>query len=114
MTLREIADRLGCQILAGARRGDRRVTGGFCGDLLSNVLAAARPGDLWLTIQHHVNVVGVAQVAGLAGILLVEGVEPAESVIAKAEELDVAVLRSSQSAFELAGRLHRTLFAELR
>lgn len=114
MTLLEIADRMGLEILAGAPLGDRTVAGGFCGDLLSNVLAAARPGDLWITIQHHANVVGVAQVAGLSGVLLAADVQPAESVVAKADELGVVLLRSPRSAFELAGRLHRALSGEPR
>jgi hypothetical protein len=114
MTLLEIVDALELEILAGGDRLDRTVSGGYCGDLLSNVLATARPGDLWITIQHHVNVVGVAQVAGLTGVLLAANALPAESMVAKSDELGVVLLRSPHSAFDLAGRLHRALSGEPR
>ncbi|MGD9675863.1 MAG: DRTGG domain-containing protein [Candidatus Bipolaricaulia bacterium] len=109
MTLRDLAQRLGLEIVVDAGGLDREVSGGFSGDLLSNVLAAARPGSLWITIQRHVNVVGVAQVAGLSGILLSGSERPAPGVIAKAEEMGVPMLLAPDAAFELAGRLYRVL-----
>ncbi|MEN6368999.1 MAG: DRTGG domain-containing protein [Thermotogota bacterium] len=109
MTLRDIVRQLELKVVAGADWLDRDVSGGFSGDLLSNVLASARPGDLWITIQRHVNVVGVAQVAALSGILLAGGEPPAVAVLAKAEEMGIPILLSRDGAFELAGRLHRIL-----
>jgi len=109
MTLQEIAERLDLEILTTGVDLDRSVSGGYCGDLLSNVLAAAGAGSLWITIQHHVNVIGVAQVAGLGGVLLAAGVQPLPSVVERAEEGGVPLLRSSRSAFELAGSLYPLL-----
>ena len=114
MTLQDIVARLELEVVAGRGRLGREVTGGFSGDLLSNVLAAARPGDLWITIQRHVNVVGVAQVVGLAGILLAGGERPAGAVIDKAEEMGIPILLGRGAAFETAGRLHRILFPDVR
>jgi hypothetical protein len=114
MTLRDIVRQLGLEVVAGAGWLDRDVSGGFSGDLLSNVLAAARPGNLWITIQRHVNVVGVAQVAGLSGVLLAGGEPPAAVVLAKAEEMAIPILLSRDGAFVLAGRLHRILVPDVR
>jgi len=114
MTLRDIVQRLALEVIVNAGGLDREVSGGFSGDLLSNVLAAARPGNLWITIQRHVNVVGVAQVAGLSGILLAGGESPSPAVVAKAEEMGVPILLGRESTFEAAGRLHRILFPDAR
>jgi predicted transcriptional regulator len=114
MTLREIVDALGLEILAGGDRLDRTVAGVYCGDLLSNALAASHPGDLWITIQHHVNVIGVARIAELSGILLAANVEPAEPVITRADEMGIPLLRASVPTFECAARLHRVLSREPR
>jgi hypothetical protein len=114
LTLREIVTALGLDVLCEGGGLDVPVAGGYSGDLLSNVLAAARPGDLWVTTQHHVNVIGVAQVAELAGVLLAANALPTEAVIAKADELGVVLLGSPHSAFELAGRLFRVLRGESR
>ncbi|MDD5220527.1 MAG: DRTGG domain-containing protein [Candidatus Bipolaricaulis sp.] len=112
MTLRDIVQRLALEVVVDGGGLDREVSGGFSGDLLSNVLAAARPGNLWITIQRHVNVVGVAQVAGLSGVLLAGGEAPALAVVAKAEEMGIPILLAPDAAFELAGRLHRVLIPE--
>ncbi len=90
-----------------ARAGlDRKVAGGYASDLLSDVLAHAAEGDLWITLQTHVNVVAVASMKGLCGVVVVNGREPAEDTTEKAEAEGVPILVSHLPAFELAGRLY--------
>ena len=106
MKLQEIADQLGFRIRAGAGRLDRPAGGGYASDLLSDVMAHANPEDLWITLQTHQNIVAVAVVKELAGIVVVNGREPDEDTITKAEEEGVALMTSDLSTFELAGRLY--------
>ncbi len=42
-------------------------------DLLSDVYAGAKEGDLWITLQLHQNIVAVAFLNNLAGIVIVGG-----------------------------------------
>lgn len=109
MRLREMAERLGLDVLVEGKKLAADVSGGYCGDLLSHVLSSARPGSVWITIQQHANVVAVAHVADLAGVLLAGGVRPDEAVLERARTDGVAVLCSQESAFVLAGRLYRLL-----
>lgn len=90
---------------------DGDVTGGYCGDLLSHVLASARPGAVWITIQHHANVVAVAQVAGLRAVILAEGKRPDEATLVRAQASGVIVLGSDAPAFDLCGRFYSLLAA---
>ena len=53
---------------------DREVGSALVGDLLSDVLAAAKPGDVWVTVQRHQNVIAVARVTDLAAVVLARGV----------------------------------------
>ena len=106
MTLQEIVDRLDFQVRAGAERLSAPVGGGYASDLLSDVMAHAGPEDLWITLQTHQNIVAVAVVKELAGIAVVNGREPDEDTILKAEEEGVALMTSDLSTFELAGRLY--------
>ena len=76
MKLAEIIEQLSLELLTSSGADNVTVAGGFCSDLLSHVLSAAKPGDLWITIQHHANVVAVAQVAGLSAVLLADGKRP--------------------------------------
>ena len=105
MKLADLVNVLGLQVRSGHGRLQREVTGGYASDLLSDVIANGRPGDLWITLQRHVNTVAVASMKDLAGVILVNGREPEEDTIEKAEAENVPVLVSSLPAFELSGRL---------
>ena len=105
MKLADLVDALELQVRAGRARLEREVTGGYASDLLSDVIANGRSGDLWITLQRHVNTVAVASMKDLAAIVLVNGREPEEDTIQRAEAEDIPVLVSSLATFELAGRL---------
>jgi len=85
---------------------DREVTGGYASDLLSDVLANGEPGNLWITLQIHQNIVAVASMKDLAGIILVNGREPEPDTIEKAEAENIAIMVTEMPTFELVGRLY--------
>jgi len=106
MKLSELAARLDLKVFTGEGGLDRPVGGGYAGDLLSDVMAHGRKDDLWVTIQVHPNVVAVAVLKDLAGIVLANGREPTAETIERAEKEGVPLLGTPATAFELAGRLH--------
>jgi len=112
MKLTEIIDRLSLDVFTPVTDAETEVSGGYVGDLLSSVLASAMPGNLWITIQHHANVVAVAQVTGLAAVLIVEGKRPDDAMRDQAKSSGVVLLGSTESAFEVAGRLYDLLVAK--
>ena len=105
MTVREVATRLGLEMLAGSGGPDREITGGYASDLLSDVIAHSRTGDLWITLQTHRNIIAVATLKELAAIVLVGGRTPDADTLAKAVEEKAVILSSRLPAFELIGRL---------
>ena len=114
MKLDQIAEQLGLELLTEGLEPDAEIAEGYTGDLLSNVLAVAQPGDLWITIQHHANVVAVAQVAGLSAVILANGVHPGDAMLQKARSARIPVLASQDSAFVLSGKLYALLASEGR
>jgi len=106
MTLQELATRLELKVLSAGTPLDRPVGGGYASDLLSDVIGHAGKDSLWLTMQVHPNIVAVAVLKDLAGIVLVNGREPAPETVEQAAKEGVAVLGSRLGTFELAGRLH--------
>jgi hypothetical protein len=84
----------------------REVTGGYASDLLSDVMGNAREGQLWITLQVHVNTIAVASLKGLAGVVVVGGRKPEEATLARAAAEGVPVLLTALPAFEIAGRLY--------
>ncbi|MEW5981409.1 MAG: serine kinase [Acidobacteriota bacterium] len=104
MTVAEVAARLDAATMT-AIPVSRPVLGGYASDLLSDVMANAREGDVWVTLQKHVNVVAVAQLVNLAAIVLVHGRKPDPDTVARANEHGVPILVTACSAFEAVGRL---------
>jgi serine kinase of HPr protein (carbohydrate metabolism regulator) len=106
MTVQAITQQLGLSVYWGKELLHREVTGGYAGDLLSDVIANSKSGHLWITMQVHVNIVAVAVLKELSAIVLVNGRKPTEETLQKAREENVPILASDRTAFELAGRLY--------
>ncbi len=90
----------------------RAVTGVYVSDLLSDVLAHAQEGELWVTLQIHPNIVAVAAMKELSGIVLVNGRTPEDETLEKANDEDLPVMTTEMRAFKLAGKLYGLLGAE--
>jgi hypothetical protein len=106
MKLREVVESLHLSVRSGEDRLDQAVTGGYAGDLLSDVIANSKAGNVWITMQVHVNIVAVAVLKDLAGIIIVQGRQPSEETLKKAKEEKVAIAVSDAPAFETGGRLY--------
>jgi hypothetical protein len=104
--LSEIAQKLQLEVRAGGSALANDVRGGYASDLVSDVLAHGRAGDLWVTLQTHQNTVAVASMKELAGVVLVNGREPEADTLEKAGEENIPLLVSALPAFELIGRLY--------
>ncbi len=107
MKLKDIVEALGLRVCCGLGGLDREVRGAYASDLLSDVMAHARAGDLWITLQIHLNIVAVATLNDLAGIILVNGREPEEATLRKAEAEGVILMISPHSTFKIAGLLYQ-------
>jgi len=85
--------------------GGTEINGCYLSDLLSDVLAHAQPGALWVTVQTHRNVVSVAATKDLAAVLFTCGRKPDPATVVEAEEQGVVLLATSLGTFEVAGKL---------
>ena len=106
MTLLEIIDTLGLEVRCAKDKLETEVQTGYASDLLSDVIANSKEGDLWITLQIHPNIVAVASMKGLSGIVTINGREPEEETIQKAKEENIPMLVSKLPAFELIGKLY--------
>lgn len=106
MNLQEIINHFDLTVLTHPKAfSSVHPTGGYASDLLSCVIAGAKPGNLWLTIQAHNNIVAVASLNELAAVIVTENASPEASVIDKANEQGVTLLVSRESTYTLAGKL---------
>jgi serine kinase of HPr protein (carbohydrate metabolism regulator) len=109
MKLKEIIEKLQLKVLTGQDRLDVDVTGGYASDLLSDVIANSKEGNLWITLQTHQNIIAVAKLKDLAGIIIVNRREPDEETLGKAKEENVPLLSSEDTAFDVSGKLYELI-----
>jgi len=107
VNLEQVRDKIGLEVRTMPENLAAEITGGYVSDLLSDVLAHAQPGSLWVTIQVHQNVVAVALVKELSGVILANGREPDEETLKRAEEEGISIMTTQLTAFELVGRLYQ-------
>ncbi|MBN2254773.1 MAG: serine kinase [Deltaproteobacteria bacterium] len=106
MDLSSIAEKLNLRIVCGHQKLSVQVTGGYVGDLLSDVMANSREGYIWITRQTHQNIVAVASLKELAGIILVNGKDPEEDTLEKATAEGIPIFVTELSAFDIVGELY--------
>ena len=68
-------------------------------------MARAQAGNVWVTLQAHPNIVAVASLLNLAGIIITEGVEVDETTRTKAEEEGVPLLTTPWTTFTVVSKL---------
>lgn len=105
MRLVNIAQSLGLKAKTEVA-ADVEVTGGYASDLLSDVLAHAKNGAVWVTNHKHANIVGVAVMLNLAGVIISGGIDPDPATLQKAVEENVPLYTTDMSMFEVAGKLY--------
>jgi hypothetical protein len=106
MKLKEIIEKLQLQVLVSQDPLDTEVTGGYTSDLLSDVMANSKAKNLWITLQTHENIVAVAKLKDLAGIIIINNRQPDEAALQRAKDERVTILSSKESAFLITGKLY--------
>ena len=107
MIVNDVVRTLNLQVVAGAGTLNREITGGYSADLLSCVMARAKAGNVWVTLQAHPNVLAVAVLLELAGVIISEGAPIPDEVKAKADAEGLALLATPHTTFWVVSELAR-------
>jgi len=106
MTLQEIIEKLNLTVLTTPKDfATIHPGGGYASDLLSCVMAGAKPGHVWVTLQAHINIVAVAALTDTAAVIVTEGATPEPEVVEKANSQGVTLLGTSEGTYQVAGKL---------
>jgi hypothetical protein len=104
--LPSVIEKLKLEAISSIELVNRPVMGGYATDLLSCAMRGAKKDFLWVTLQSHVNVVAVASLLNLAGVIITEGNRPAPETIAQAEKEKVILLLTPDDTYSVAGQLN--------
>jgi len=108
MRIADIVEICGLQTLCCNELSNNKIKGGYASDLLSDVIGNSKAGDIWVTLQGHPNIVAVAKLKELAGIIIVNNRTPDEETLKKAQAENIIILTSKLPAFELIGKLYES------
>jgi predicted transcriptional regulator len=107
--LETIVTSLNLKVFSGFDKLKTKVLDGYTGDLLSDVMANSKEGDLWMTRQVHQNIIAVASLKDHAGIIMVQGAEPAKDTLEKAKKENIPMMGTDLSGFEIAGKIYNLI-----
>ena len=75
--------------------------------MVSDVMAGAKSGNLWLTVQTHKSIVPAANLVDVAAVIITGGKNVPPETVELASKFNIAVLSSDQPTFELVGKLYQ-------
>lgn len=108
MDVKELVEKLNLKVLCGENL-DRKVSGCYCGDLLSWVMSRANEGDIWLTVMGNINSVGVAVLADVACIVLTENAALDNDALNRAQQNDVIILQTEKNSYQMAAAISQLI-----
>ena len=104
MTTKEVIDILGLKPLSQFEH--REISGVFISDMLSDVMAGAKSGNLWVTVQTHKSIVPAANLVDVAAVIIPNGKSVPPETIELANRHNIALLATDLMTFDLVGKLY--------
>jgi len=108
MKLRELSHLVDGTVLYGEEILDQiEVEYAYGADLMSDVLAFARPGSLLLTGLTNVQIIRTAQMLDIPAVIFVRGKNPQKETVELASRINMPVILVHKSMFETCGILFK-------
>ena len=106
MKLQALADQLELKAVSEIFHND--VTGVYISDMVSDVIANAKAGDLLVTVQIHSNMIAAANLVDICGIIVTQGKLPTGDVVKMAEKAEISIFSTPLNRWQVATRLYET------
>ncbi len=104
MTLAELKDKLSLKPLNDVY--EKELDGAFVSDMVSDVMAGAKPGNVWVTTQTHKNVVAAANLVDVAAVIVTRGRPVSDETLEIASRAELTVFSTDLDTYSLVGKLH--------
>jgi hypothetical protein len=106
MKLTELINKGDLKIVNKLFEPDTEVSGGYASDLLSDVIANTKKGNVWITMQTHLNIIAVASLKELSAIIIVMDKNIQDDALEKATEEKITILKTDLTAFQISGKIY--------
>lgn len=108
-TVSEIVEAMELKVLTEVYRPDAEITKGYCGDMLSHVMAHLQSNEAWFTILNSMNVIAVASLNECPLVILTEDVVLQDAVLEKAKEEGICVCSTAMDTYSACAVLYGIL-----
>ena len=106
MTINDIKDLLGAEVLCGRESLGREIHSACGSDMMSDVLAYVKDQAVLLTGLVNAQVIRTAEMMDMKCIVFVRSKRPSQDMIDLAEESGIAVLTSPKRMYDACGILY--------
>lgn len=106
MTVNDIKDILGAELMCGSEYLDKEVHTACGADMMSDVLAFVKNQSVLLTGLCNPQVIRTSEMMDIICIVFVRGKKPDEHMIALAKEREIVLMTTSHRMFSACGLLY--------
>ena len=101
--VKSLMEKLGLKTLNGFY--NKPVSGVFVSDMVSDVMNGAAPGNLWVTVQTHKNIIAAANLVDVAAIVVTRGKSVPRETLDIADRVEMTILSAPMETFSLCAKL---------
>ncbi|MGQ9603224.1 MAG: DRTGG domain-containing protein [bacterium] len=105
MTVKQLQQQLGLKAVNEV--SDKNIEGVFVSDMVSDVMAGAKAGNIWVTVQTHKNVIAAANLIDIPAIVIVRDKQIPQDTIEMANKVGITIFTSPLDSYSLAVRLYQ-------
>ncbi len=106
MLLKEIKEILNCQNFTDTSYLEKEINYCYATDMMSDVLKSCKTGSLLITGLVNQQVIQVAEIMDLSGIIFVSGKKPTDEMIKSVDKKNLPLLTTDLHMFEACGILY--------
>jgi hypothetical protein len=103
VTVKELQSKLNLNALNAV--SDTEVEGAFISDMVSDVMAGAKAGNVWVTVQTHKNVIAAANLVDVPAVIVVRDKKVPEDTVQMADKVGVTLFTTDMDTFQTAVKL---------
>lgn len=86
---------------------NKEVKGVFMSDMVSDVMNGAEPGNVWVTVQTHKNVIAAANLVDVAAIIVTRGKNVPRETLDIADRAEISIFSTPLESYAMAVELYQ-------
>jgi predicted transcriptional regulator len=86
---------------------NKEIKGIFISDMVSDVMNGATPGNVWVTVQTHKNIIAAANLVDVSAIIVTRGKTVPKETLDIAERVEMTLFSTPLETYDLAVALSR-------